>query len=309
LYVDFLTKAIGLSDYLLSCIGYLAHEFKDDTAGYIILLSEQCLNPKDGGGSGKNIFSGLFRHITSFFSKAGSQVKYDEKFMQAWNFQKIFCISDVLKNFSFEFLKEFTGGTATMKKLHVNEYSIPTEDMPKFIISTQFSVDIKDGGIRRRVRPIEFTDFFTRAGGVDVYYNGIHFTDNWTTEDWGGFDTTMALAVQQWLKVGRKLTIPTLTHTGWLKQFEQTYGRTINGIIVENIDQWCESEFISLDRFKNDCSVYYNENNVQLKYRPTSFSFNDALTEWCKKHDIIFDKDATERENGFKVRGKSFRKK
>ena len=48
-------------DYLLSCIGYLAHEYKDETAAYIIVLTEQCENPKDGGGAGKNVFSELFR--------------------------------------------------------------------------------------------------------------------------------------------------------------------------------------------------------------------------------------------------------
>lgn len=308
LYVDFLEKAIGITPYLLSCIGYLAHEFKDDTAGYIIVLSEQCVNPKDGGGSGKNIFSGLFKNITTFFSKAGSQVKYDEKFMQAWNFQKVFSISDVMKNFSFEFLKEFTSGTATMKKLHVNEYSIPTEDMPKFIISTQFSVDIKDGGIKRRVRTIEFTDFFTKAGGVDVHYQGKHFTDNWTEQDWGGYDTTMALSIQQWLKDNRKLTAPVLTISGWHKQFEQTYGRVINGIIQENIDIWCERKFITNDDFKKDCQTYYDENNIISKYRPSSYSFNDAIADWCKKFMITYDKDATERQQGIKVRGREFKK-
>lgn len=309
LYVDFIDKAIGHSEYLLSCIGYLAHDFKNDNSGYIIVLSEQCINPKDGGGSGKNIFSGLFRNITTFFSKAGSQVKYDEKFMQAWNFQKVFSISDVLKNFSFEFIKEFTDGTATMKKLHVNEYSIAISDMPKFMVSTNFSVDIKDGPIKRRVRVIEFTDFFTKSGGVDIYYDGRHFTDDWTDEDWGGYDTTMALSIQQWLKSGRKLKMPVLTNSGWQKQFEQTFGKTINGIIRENIETWKELQFVSNDKFKDDCNHYYSENNVAQKYRPSSYSINDAIADWCEKFGITYDKDAIERQQGIQVRGKAFYKK
>lgn len=308
LYVDFLEKAIGITPYLLSCIGYLAHDFKDDTAGYIIVLSEQCINPKDGGGSGKNIFSGLFRYTTTFFSKAGSQVKYDEKFMQAWNFQKVYSIADVLKNFNFEFLKEFTAGSATMKKLHVNEYSIPTADMPKFLISTNFSYEIKDGGIKRRVRPIEFTDFFTKVGGVDVFYNGKHFTDDWAVEDWGGYDTTMAISVQTWLACKRKLPTPVLTQGGWYKQFEHSYGRIVNGIIHENIEDWCVSGFVSNDVFKQDCQRYYDENNVIQKYRPSSFSFNEALEEWCRKFNIKYDKDTTDRVQMIVVRGRHFKK-
>lgn len=308
LYVDFIDKAIGLTPYLLSCIGYLAHEYKDDTAGYIIVLSEQCANPKDGGGSGKNIFSGLLSRVTSFFSKAGSQVKYDEKFMQAWNFEKVFSISDVLKNFNFEFLKEFTTGSATMKKLHVNEYSVPVHLMPKFLISTNFSYEIKDGGIKRRVRAVEFTDFFTKAGGVDVYYGGKHFPNDWTEQDWGGYDTTMAMAIHQWLKQNRKLEMPVLTIGGWHKQFEQTYGRIINGIIEQFWEDWVQAGFISNDVFKNNCDQYYTDNNTMAKFRPSSYNFNEALAEYSKKMGYIFDKEATERGFGGTVRGRKITK-
>lgn len=304
-YVDFLDKAIGLSEYLLACIGFLSHDYKDGD-GYVIVLVEQCQNPKDGGGSGKNIFSRLFENTTTFFGKAGSQVKYDEKFMQAWNNEKIFCISDVLKNFSFDFLKEFVTGSATMKKLHVNEYSIPVSKMPKFLISTQFSYEVKDGGVRRRIRPIEFTDFFTKAGGVDVHYGDIHFPNEWTDKDWNGYDTTIATAIQQWLKWKRKIPVPTLTDGGWHKQFEQTYGRTINAIINEYWSQWVEDRFVSLETFKSNCDRYYNENNVAQKYKPSSFAFNEALAEYAEKMGVIYDKDATDRVQMAQIRGKSF---
>jgi hypothetical protein len=180
--------------------------------------------------------------------------------------------------------------------------------MPKFLISTNFSYEIKDGGIKRRIRPIEFTDFFTKAGGVDVHYNGKHFTDDWTKEDWGGFDTTMALAAQTWLASLRKLPINPLTVSGWHKQFEQTHKRIVTGIIVENIENWCEEGFISLDEFKRNCQTFYDENNVMQKYRPSMQSFNDAIAEWCEKFNIEYVKDATDRVQNIQVRGKSFKR-
>ncbi|MGK3946568.1 hypothetical protein ABK046_50445, partial [Streptomyces caeruleatus] len=80
--------------------------------------------------------------------------------------------SDVPKHFDFAFLKEMTTGEGIMKKLFKNEYNVPVEEMPKFIVLTNYGVDIKDGGVARRVKPgiIEFTDFFTHCGGIDVHF-------------------------------------------------------------------------------------------------------------------------------------------
>jgi len=304
-FVDFIEKAIGLSEYLLQTVGYLVHEFKDETAGYIVVLSEQCPNPKDGGGSGKNIFSSLLSRITSILNKPGSQVKYDERFMQSWNFQKIFCVSDVPKSFDFSFLKELSTGSSVMKKLFINEYIITPDQMCKFLISTNFSYEIKDGGLKRRIKPIEFTDFFTRSGGVDAYYKGCHFPNDWTAEDWGGYDTFMALAAQAWLKAERKLSSPILTSGGWQKQFEQTYGSNITEFITENYSDWMESGWVSNEDFKKQLFTYYDENNVPKSYQPGAKKIYDAIAAYCDHHGAKFENNY-QKKTPVNTKGKLF---
>ena len=306
LYTDFLQKAVGLNDYLLNVIGYLSHEFKDETAGYIVVLSEECPNPKDGGGSGKNIFSSLLAHTTSIVSKPGSQVKYDERFMQSWNFQKVMAVSDVPKNFDFGFLKELSTGTGIMKKLFVNEYVVCSADMPKFLISTNFSYEVKDGGIKRRIRPIEFTDFFTRNGGVDTYYQGKHFPNDWTDNDWGSFDSTIALGVQMWLSNNRKLPAYLLTSGGWSKQFEQTYGSTCADFIHENFEGWKNAEWLSNEQFKNDLDSFYTENSIPKNYQPSSKRLYEAIGEFCEKNKVEFTNSIIKRVGPLVVKGKQF---
>ena len=306
LYVDFLHRAVGLNDYLLNVIGYLSHEFKDETAGYIVVLSEECPNPKDGGGSGKNIFAALLNHTTSTISKPGSQVKYDERFMQSWNFQKIMVVSDVPKNFDFGFLKELSTGTGIMKKLFVNEYVVDSANMPKFLISTNFSYEVKDGGIKRRIRPIEFTDFFTRNGGVDTFYQGKHFPNDWTEQDWGSFDSTIALGVQMWLANNRKLPAYLLTSGGWSKQFEQSYGSTCADFINENFDTWKNMEFISNDQFKTELETFYNENSIPKNYQPSTKRLYEAIREFCEKNKVEFTNGVNKRVGPLVVKGKEF---
>lgn len=289
-YIEFLKLATDFEhnkEYIMSIIGYLGHEYKDETTGYIIVLTEQCENPKDGGGAGKNVFSNLFKYITSFTGKPGEQVKYDEKFMQSWNYQKIFCLSDVPKNFNFSFLKELSNGTGLMKKLFKDEAEIPAELMPKFLIQTNFSIEIKDGGLKRRIKIIEFTDFFTKAGGIDVYFDA-HFPNEWDSEDWAGYDTVQASSIQKWLQAGRKIGKAALSETGWMKQFEQSYGAVATGFIKENIEEWVKSGYVTNEVFKQQMELYFTESNTPKFYQPSTNKINDAIIEWCKKHNFQY---------------------
>jgi hypothetical protein len=307
-YIEFLNLATEFEnnkDYLLSCIGYLAHEYKDETTAYIIVLTEQCENPKEGGGAGKNVFCNLFSYTTTFTGKPGAQAKFDEKFMQSWNGEKIFCISDVPKEFDFLFLKDLSSGIGLMKKLFVDEAPIPSKDMPKFLVQTNYSIEIKDGGLNRRVKIIEFTDFFTKAGGIDVHF-GAHFPNGWNQEDWAGFDTIMAHGIQHWLKGGRKIGEASLSNTGWMKQFEQTYGATITPFIKENFSGWKLKQWVNNNEFKTQIDNYYTENNTHYKYQLSTQKINRAIKDYCTYNGIQFQWDVQRTENGIHNKYKWF---
>lgn len=289
-YIDYLNKSLVEPVAAAPIIGYLSHEYKDETTGYIIVLTEQCADPKNGGGSGKNVFCNLLSKTTSYTSKPGVQAKFDEKFFQSWNGQRIFGISDVPKNFDFSFLKEPSTGSFIWKKLFKDEIEVSVEDAPKFIVQTNFSYEISDGGLKRRIIPIEFTDFFTKCGGLDVHYN-CHFPNGWNAEDWGGFDTYIATCIQQWILSGRKLSAIPLTATGWDKQFEHTYGATITGFIKDNWEYFTRIVEVPNDEFKKQLEAYYIDNNVQRNYQPSTRKINEALTAYCIKNGIEYKSD------------------
>lgn len=306
-YLEFLNLATQPehAEHVQKCIGYLAHEYKDETTGYIIVLTEQCQDPKSGGGSGKNVFCNLLSYTTTYTSKPGSQAKFDEKFFQSWNGQRIFGISDVPRNFDFSFLKEPSTGSFIWKKLFKDEIEIKNAEAPKFIVQTNFSYEVTDGGLRRRIIPIEFTNYFTQRGGLDVHF-GCHFPGGWSVDDWAGFDNYVAHSVQKWLQASRKLTAPELTYTGWAKQFEQTYGHVITGFITENFGHWVRVVTVSNEDFKNQLNSFMAENNIQKTYTPTMQKINRALVEWGAKQGIEVTIDDLRSVNSIKVRCKTF---
>lgn len=306
-YIEFLNLAINPehAPHVRKCLGYLAHEYKDETTGYIIVLTEECQDPKQGGGSGKNVFCNLLTNITTYTSKPGSQAKFDEKFFQSWNGQRIFGISDVPKNFDFAFLKEPSTGSFIWKKLFKDEVEVKNSDAPKFIVQTNFSYEVSDGGLRRRIIPIEFTNFFTQKGGLDVYF-GCHFPSGWSSADWAGFDNYIAQSIQEWIIAGRKLTAPELTHSGWVKQFEQTYGTVISGLIAQNWEDWCRMGIIPNDKFKADLAAFYDEAGVPKMYHPSTQRINAALKEYAAKHNIEYEFDIPKNINGIKQKCRVF---
>lgn len=285
-YSEFLRLATDWqhrSENIMSIIGYLCHEYKDETTGYIIVLTEQCPDPKDGGGSGKNLFCNLLNYSTSYHSKNGAQIKFDEKFFQSWNGQRLMGISDAPKNFKFDFLKEPSTGTFILKKLYKDEVEITVQDGPKFIVQTNYSYEVSDGGLRRRIIPIEFTNFFTKAGGIDVYF-GKHFPSGWSREDWANYDTVIAGSIQQWLSAGRKLSPTQLTEGGWSKQFEYTYKSNITEFIIDFFPVWVKSITTPSSHIQAALNDFYNARDVAKGHRSAPQKVSQAIKEYAKHY-------------------------
>lgn len=311
-YIDFLNKAVEfekMRDHVLRVIGYLAHEYKDETTAYIIVLTEQCPDPKSGGGSGKNLFCNLFKHISSIVSRPGEQIKYDASFFQAWNGQRLYVISDAPKDFRFIFLKELSSGTAILKKLFKDERTMSNEELPKMIINTNYSYEIVDGGLKRRIIPLEFTDFFTKNSGVRIHY-GVHFPTEWEEEDWAGYNQVMVEGIQAWLGTNMILVAPELTTGGWRKQFEQSFGKYTADFIYDNFENWANSyeKFIPNIQFKEELDSYFNENGVAKIYHPSVQKVSKAIEEYAHRTGWKVDTNSQRKVNSVNVKGKKFTK-
>lgn len=305
LYYQFLQLAVGISPYLWRIIGYLAHDYKDETTAYIIVLTESCPDPKQGGGTGKNIFTNLVGQSTTVKNLAGSQVQLNEKFLQAWNYERVLAIHDIAKNFNFGFLKELASGSGTLKKLFHDEQSLPVSDMPKLILTTNFSYVVSDGGLKRRLIPLEFSSFFTRCGGVDIHFGKL-FPHDWDPADWLQYDNVMIRAIQQYLQVGGKLEPNPLTEDGWLKQFDQMHMQLTREFIQQHWEYWLRVNFISMEQFKTDYSKFCSDNNIDRKFALSSMRMSQALEDWCTHYRTVYINNAVKRDLVGTIRGRIF---
>lgn len=307
-FMEFLQLAVNYDaqpEYIQKIMGFLAHEYKDETTGYIPVFTEQCEDPKQGGGSGKNIFVNLMQHTTTVKSLPGEQVRYDAAFMQSWDGQRLFCISDAPKNFNFIFLKELSTGSGIWKKLWKDEIVVSVNDMPKMIVLTNYSYEVKDGGLRRRIIPLEFTDFFTKCGGVDVHFK-CHFPNGWTAEDWTGYDNLIATSIQTWLSGRMKLSNQSLSEGGWLKQFDQSYMPITRQFIEENFEDWTTRQFVTNNDFNTQYSAFLQDNNVAKTFSLSSQKMNRALNDWSEKNGFMMRHNVLKRVDINVFKGREF---
>lgn len=304
-FTDFLTNAIGITDYHKRIIGYLSHDYKEESSGYIIVLVEKVPDPKDGGGSGKNVFGNMLRHTTTVKTVPGSQVKFDENFLQPWNHQRVYFLADIPKKIDWLFLKEMATGTGIHKRLYKDQVDVQSEDMPKLLLNTNYSYEETDGGLIRRIRHVEFTPFYTVNGGVDVVH-GKMFPNDFTEEDWSDYDNFTAECIQLLLKSNGKIEKTDLSEDAWTKKFHMQYGDVTYTFISDYINLWKEQGFVSNKTFNEQYQNVCNDFDVPAKFRLSAKAMSNAIKEYCAKNGITCDTSAVRLVNGTSTRGKVF---
>lgn len=304
-YAEYLENAIGITPYLKRVIGNLSIDYKDESNSYIFVLTEKVENPKDGGGSGKNIFGNILKETTTVKTVPGSSVKFDDRFMNAWNFERIYFLADIPKRIDWPFLKELATGEGYINKKYKAEVTVQPGEMPKLLLNTNYSYEEEDGGVKRRIRHVEFTPYYTVHGGVDQVH-GKMFPRDFTEEDWHGFDHFIAECIQEAYKANLKIEKTDLSDIGWNKQFQNNYGEATYQFIIDNIEQWQQLGFVSNKIFNEQYQNFSNDLDIPAKYRLSSQRMNSAISEYCKKNAITFNPNYRKKINSIQTRGKLF---
>ncbi|HAE68381.1 MAG TPA: hypothetical protein DCG77_14510 [Sphingobacterium sp.] len=293
LFQTYLKNATGtdsngnVKDYIRNVIGYLSHDFKSESAGYLIVMQEMVIDPKNGGGSGKNIFGNILREMTSVCTVPGTMIQFNEKFLQPWNGQRVFFLADIAKKIEWLFLKEQTTGYGLLKKLYKDEKEVVPEDMPKILINTNYSYEDLDGGLKRRIRPVEFTDYYTRHGGVDVVH-GKMFPSGFTKEDWKGFDEFVISSIQYNLAQNGKLELVELSDIGWNKKFSNQYGEKTLEFFKDNISQWLRMDYVESAVFQRQYDEYVS-GELKEKYKLSQKTLSNAVKEFCERYGLSLE--------------------
>lgn len=191
---------------LQSILGYLQHRYHDVKASKaIILLDENAsYDGSANGGTGKSLIADAISRRKELVILDGKNYKPDSRFM----FQRveettdIINIDDVKENFDLEsFFSNVTNGIPVERKGE-HERFISKDRLPKFLISSNFSLRFRPGvsDARRRFE-FEVANYFNLKRTPYLEYGNRFFYD-WDDEEWNKFDFFMMKCTQKYLQKG-----------------------------------------------------------------------------------------------------------
>ncbi len=283
-----------VSEYIKNVLGWLCHDYNSPANIYIIIMTEMVIDPKDGGGSGKNVLANMLSRLIGMSIASGSMVKWDDKFFSVWKpSTRLLFVPDLPKQVDWPFLKNAVENPLINKK-YEKEYSVSTEEAPKLLFNTNYSFDDVDGGLKRRIRTIEFTNFYTVNGGGDKVHGKL-FPHDWDDAEWNGFISFIIGCIQLNLSNRGKIEQQELSHDGLIKKFINNHGERYYEFFQEYINHWVEKRYITTNHFdENLRSFFLGEKTV------SGTKLNVMLHEFCVLQDIFFIKNS--KTNGERVR-------
>jgi hypothetical protein len=260
-YAQFLGKICGGDEhrFRLACslIGYLLHGYKDPARPYAVILAEEMENEEDGGGTGKGIFFRAIGKIIKTLVVDGKAFKHDKPFL----FQRVdpstqlVVIDDCRKAIDFQGFYSHISEGLTVEKKNRDEIHIPYAVSPKFLFSTNYTINLDGQHGKRRAKVLEFSPFFN-ANNTPLDFFGHLLFESWGDEQWQLFYCFMFLCVHDFIVDG----IPVLnnSHSIIKKEIALRFGK-------EFLSFWAELKYDTKYMFGDLYHAFLNENEMDKK--------------------------------------------
>jgi len=197
---------------LESVIGYLCHQYNDPGASKYIFLTDASLDGKPEGGNGKTLVIQSLEHVRNFiqvdgknWQAGGSAARFNlpdtitEK-------TDIVCLDDVQDGFDASQIFSATTGDFTIEPKGINKRTIPKDQKPKIVITSNYFPFGTGNSYDRRRHIIEFGNYWfhkERAGvTIEDELDGLLF-DDFSVQDWKDFYYFIFGCCQKHLRSGK----------------------------------------------------------------------------------------------------------
>jgi hypothetical protein len=269
-------------DAMFRIIGYLLHRYKNPNINKCVVLNDEIINiDNPSGRTGKTLIATALSHIRSLVQIDGKQFDSKDRFkFQNVNLStELIHIDDVNKNFNLknfysiltgEFKIEKKGETAILKSF---------ENSPKFIFSSNYTVDTGGGSDRARVIEVPLYNYYNEYRQPKHEFGKLFFQD-WDNDEWNQFFTFCAMCVQEYLQHGllcvqnNQLLINKLT-----KQTNQKFAMWIDSYNFYQEDKTFFSKkelFLDFSRF---CKTDFDQESIT----------QHLFTKWIKIYFNIME--------------------
>lgn len=189
-----------------SMIGYLLSSYKNPSKNYCIILSDMdAVDNERNGRRGKSLIYQAIEKVRKTLYKGGKEFSpsYTHNYADLDESIGIYVIDDVAAGFNYHDLFTSITGDISCQLKGSKAITIPFEDAPKFIATTNFyfRVEENDHSIKGRFIEYKFTNYYNADKKPEDEFNKLFFID-WNEEEWNKFYSFFVRCSKQFIKNG-----------------------------------------------------------------------------------------------------------
>jgi hypothetical protein len=275
-------------------LGYLLHRYKDPSKPWCVFATDNKISEtgESHGGSGKSIAYKAPRHFMKYVTLEGRNAKLTENphvFELVTPHVDYLLVDDANQYIKFDFFFSAITGEMIVNPKHGKQYELSFEEVPKFCITSNYTLRNIDPSTERRLLYTVFSDYYhynkdgeykeSRSPYDD--FNKNLFTD-FTPDEWNKFFNTMAACLQTYLNFP-KIDPP----------MDNVDKRNLRTIMTELFKEWADVYFDEFshrtDRLfvKRDAFQDFVETTKQRSWNAQRFK--KSLSAWCKYYNYTLN--------------------
>lgn len=167
-------------------IGYLMHSYKDLGRTWAVFAMDNRIgNGRDSNGrSGKSLVFKFLKQFVKWYSEEGRKselTKEKHLFMGVNKYTDVVMVDDADRNLDFDYFFSKITGDMTVNPKGLPPYTIPFEESPKFVFTSNYTIKNEDPSTSARLLYTVFSDWYHGKVEDDEYE-----TEHKVMDDFGG---------------------------------------------------------------------------------------------------------------------------
>jgi hypothetical protein len=295
------SDTINIYNSFKAMFGYLIHTYKSQTNSPCIILTDEGANDDNRNGRrGKSLLSKGIAEIQTQLFKGGNEFdpNYTFVFDDLEKKHKSYVIDDVPAGFKYESLYTNILGNINCHRKGKTAETIPFEETPKFLITTNWVVryDEKNTSTNARFLEYKFSDYYKPTFSPQDEFKCSFFED-WNSEEWDRFYSFSFRCVNEYFKNGISQIPYNKTTDNYLASFNNTsmldeFERIIN-TLLDCRNEFVVNDFLAIyDAYDNPMRIqrFFTHKNIKRlidvwfsKNSNINWSYYSRYRKWIKK--------------------------
>lgn len=268
-------------------LGYLMHRYKDPSRPWCVFAMDNKMGEEgeSNGGSGKSIAYKAIRLFMKSVTLDGRNPRLTENphiYERVTVHTDYILIDDANQYLKFNFFFAPLTGELTVNPKNNKQYEIPFKDVPKFCITSNYTVRDLDLSTERRLLYTVFSDYYHHNGQNNEYADsrtpkddfGKILFDDFDSKDWLQFINFMAQCCR-WYMNFEKIGPP----------MDNVTRRNLVGEMTHNFLAWADVYFSEESNNRDHMvakSVALDTFCMETKSTWTTQKFTRSMIAWCK---------------------------